>query len=370
MSEKIEGHYSQFQVNTNAVAKESVLEQGIYRGERVSQQFDIQSLIADAAEELTFVASEKVEKDISKRKISSYKDRTVELIKRIERYLKQVPDLGSPEKLKEFLEHIKKVPFHSPSQLREETKKFFKDITHQYIALFYSLEVLEEEDPSNELIPILKEVTENLLAESGPEIRAGLNISTAAVDFSEKGLGEIQSLRDFYRENILNYESLSKLYDALLKNFDEDDFEKAVFFLIEAVGNDLRSQGPSISPAQLKQIMDDLYRLEVVGNFHRDCASLIEQIQNLFELKIFLTPSELAGKILSLREEKWLVSSKVENLIKDTGISNLEAKIFFLTELKKIVRTIPLKVFEDLDQREKFLAVIQETLDNMIELEE
>ena len=48
----------------------------------------------------------------------------------------------------------------------------------------------------------------------------------------------------------------------------------------------------------------------------------------------------------------------------------LEAKIFFLTELKKMVRAIPLKVFEDLDQREKLLSVIQETLDSMIELEE
>ena len=370
MPEKIEGYYSQFQVDTETTSQEAILGQGVYRGERVSQQLVVQSLIADAAEELTFGVSEKVEKDISKRKISSRKKRTVELIKRVEQYLKQVPDLGSPEKLKEFLEHIKKIPFRSPSQLREEAKKFFKDITHQYIALSYSLETLEEEDASNELITLLKTATENLLEESGPEIRAGLNISTAAVEFSEKGLGEIQSLRDFYRENILNYESLSNLHEALLKKFNEDDFEKAISFLIEAVGNDLRSQGPSIAPAQLKQIMDDLYRLEVVGNFHRDCASLIEKTQDLFHLKILLSAGKLAGKVLALKEEKWVVTSKVENLLSATGINDLEAKIFFLTELKKMVRAIPLKVFEDLDQREKLLSVIQETLDSMIELEE
>ena len=42
---------------------------GSYRGQQVTHNADVMSLIADAAEELSFAASEKVEKKLSKRKI-------------------------------------------------------------------------------------------------------------------------------------------------------------------------------------------------------------------------------------------------------------------------------------------------------------
>ncbi len=339
---------------------------GVYQGENVTQVIDIQSLIEDAFEELTFSASENVEKKMAEREITSPKDRLSEIRKAMEKYLRQVPDIGSPEKVKKFLEHIKRANIKTPSQIKEEVQKFFRDVTHQYTALLIARDSLKDEG----LKQLVKDAADSLLEEKGPEIRAGLNVSQTARAFSEKGLADTQALRDFYRESVLNYESLSQLHSVLTSAFDGQDFEQAVAFLIEAVGNDLRSQGPSISPAHLKKVIDDLYCLEVLGNFHRDCRSLMGDVRRIFGLSPRISPEELANRVLKMKEEKWFTASVVENLADVAGMTMLDARIFFLTELKGMVRKIPIKVFDSLDQRENFLNAIQEALDISIEKEE
>jgi len=342
---------------------------GNYHGREITQKKGVQSLIADAAEELTFSVSEKVEKDISKRKISSSKHSRIEKIKELyEKYLRQIPDLESPEKLNSLLKKLKQEKFKDPSKLKEELKNSFKDITHQYLALEFMEEVLEEEN-EDQLLSLVQEVKTSLYETQGPEIRAGLNISHIADKFATEGLSDIQSLRDFYRDNIIKYEKLSNLHSALVNEFGEEGFEKSIAFLIEACGNDLRAQGPSISPSQLKQILDDLYRLEVIGNFHRECAKLINQTNTLYHENIRITSASLAGKVFALKEETWITSSKIKDLINSTGLFKIESKIFFLTNLKEEIRKIPIKAFLDNEDRMKFLNTIQEAIDNYIEQE-
>ncbi len=369
MTERIEGAYRQTQVAQDAYVKDVRSSEGSYRGEKIKEKLDIQSLIADAAEELTFGASEKVEKDLSKRKVSSKKSEFEKVRERLEMYLRKVPDFGSLDKLNQFIEHLKKSKFSSREQLLKETDKYFKDITHKFLALTYVLDVFKEEG-EKDLADVLEKTVSYLSKEHSEDIRAGLNISETAQDFSSKGLGEIQELRDFYRENIVKYDGLHALHSSLLQNFSEDDFDNAVSFLIEAAGNDLRSQEPSVSPAHLKEVMDDLYRLEVIGNFHRDCASLIEKTEKLYSVKVSISAAQLADKVLALKEEKWIVSSRVEELLNSSLPGDIEARIFFLTNLKELVRAIPLKAFSDQEDRDKFLSVMQEALDSVIEAEE
>jgi type III secretion protein W len=343
---------------------------GQYRGQQVTQKTDIMSLIADAAEELTFVASEKVEKKLAKRKIGKKAGMKSSALERAEFYLKRLPDLGRPEKLQQFLEHVKKQGAMSPRRLMEEAGKFFKDISHQYAGLSFAKEMIEQEGGQEELSASLKGALDECLKAHGPEIKAGLNMSEIARDFSEQGLGKVQGLRDFYRDMVLKYEGFNETYRSILERYGESGFIQAKDFLIKAVGADLQSQGPSVSPVELKRVIDDLYQLEALGNLHRDCSALLEKLGKGFGIKSEITPQDLMGRIMALKEEQWITGNSIEGIVQSVGIRDIETRIYFLRELKNLVRDIPLKVYGDTESREKFLDAVQEAMDKAIESEE
>jgi type III secretion protein W len=203
-----------------------------------------------------------------------------------------------------------------------------------------------------------------------PEIRAGLNVTGVALEFSETGLGTAQELRDFYRDTVLQYEGLKETFDSIAKNFDMKDFMGAVHYLIKAVGNDLQSKGSSISPAELKRLLDDLYRVESLGNLYCGCAGLIDTMNRGFQVRVPLSPQDMLDGILALKDEKWLTETHVLKLVEKVGTSDLEARIYFLRNMRELVRLMPLKLFSDEESRFNLVGKMQQALDTLIEQEE
>lgn len=80
---------------------------------------------------------------------------------------------------------------------------------------------------------------------------------------------------------------------------------------------------------------------------------------------------ELVGGLLALTEKNWLVRSDIEGLLKPLRVGNdLEAEIYVLRELTEIARAMPLKLFADLESRERLIDAIQEALDDAVTREE
>ena len=71
-----------------------------------------------------------------------------------------------------------------------------------------------------------------------------------------------------------------------------------------------------------------------------------------------------------MKNEKWLKSDQVIEIVALTGIGNIEARIYILRELKEFVRLIPLKAYPDPESRPKLVDTFQEALDLTIEQEE
>ncbi len=341
-----------------------ILQKGVFRGEAVQVKQDAASLIADAAEELTFSAAETVEKKIEKRRIS--KERKSDQLKQIEKLLKTVPDINKKELL-EWCNRIKKNPPKSSEELLKFLEDEFDDVTHQDLALSVLKELLSEGD---ELLDIVTSAQKSLETEHGAEIRAGFNVSTDAYTFSQKGLGSTGELRQFYRSTVLKYEGLTQTFESIIENFPDKDFLDAVQFLIKAVGSDLHSRGPSIEPSELKLILDDLYQIESLGNLYRECDDLLNRTKKGFGLSSTATAKDLVGHILKLRDATWLSSSQIMDLTKKMGIRDLGAQIYFLQGLKEKIRLMPLKLFPNDDTRFNILEKTQETIDNLIEREE
>lgn len=59
-----------------------------------------------------------------------------------------------------------------------------------------------------------------------------------------------------------------------------------------------------------------------------------------------------------------------QDLPEQSGYEELKAKIYFLTELMKIIRLFPLKIYTDSTKREQILFTLQEALDGFIAEEE
>ena len=341
--------------------------EGFLDGEQVTVAKNASSLIEDAAEELTFSASEKVEKDVKKRKVG--KKGEGDEAQGSGFYVRKA------SKIKKFVQDLRKDRPGAVRELLGRIALLFKDVTDQYLALSYAKKLLEEEkEGDEELANAMGASLQYLLDSQGPSIRAGLNIAETAEAFSvEKGpggLGPVQELRDFYRDTVLKYEGFNETYESVLKNFPPENFLQATQYLIRAAGNDLHSKGPSISPVELKAVLDDLYHLESMGNLYRDFSRLGDKISREFEERIGPPPHEILHQVLSLKEEKWITENRVLDFVDATGLKDEGARIYFLQGVRELVRLMPGKLFSDEESRRSLLDKMQEALDTLVDREE
>ncbi|BDV01947.1 SepL/TyeA/HrpJ family type III secretion system gatekeeper [Thermodesulfomicrobium sp. WS] len=342
---------------------ESLPKEGVFEGRQVTVVADALSLIADAAEELTFEAAETVEKKVEERRVE--KERPSELIQKIAKLQAMVPDLDK-DKLATWLRRIGQNPPMSSRELMDSLREVFKEVSHQHLAL----ELLEESSGENaELQALAREAKAALEAQSGPSIRAGRNVSTAASEYASRGLGETGELRDFYRETVLRYEGATETFRAVAERFPGQSLPEAVAFLIRAVGNDLHARGPSIEPEELRAILNDLYHLESLANLHQSCEQLLQRTRRGFGIASTLDPRELLGEFLTLKDKQWISESDVLAVVKKTGIEDPSARIYFLQGFLDFVRQAPLKLFPNSEGRLMLITKMQEALDRCIEEE-
>jgi type III secretion protein W len=348
--------------------------QGQYRGQNVTVR-DTAALFADAAEELTFASAEKVETKLAKRKIGKGNPMDKSALERAGFYLKQLPDLGSAKKLNQFTDHLKQQKGLTPGQALDQAKAFFTDISHRFAGLSFARDFPDLDREDEELKSVLTQALDLLEKKHGQEIRAGLNITGIAADFSQKGLGKVQEIRAFYRDTVLAETSPTKLYRSVKEKMEEADFETSVGFLIKALGKDLQSMGPSVSHAELKKVMDDLYVLESLKNTDKACEALMEKMGTQLGIRSMGSASELMSQLMEIKGKPWQPSDPFLALSETMGIhghteKEIEAQIYFLREIKEVVRQIPLKLFDTMEAREKMLSTMQEALDIAIDKEE
>jgi type III secretion protein W len=74
--------------------------------------------------------------------------------------------------------------------------------------------------------------------------------------------------------------------------------------------------------------------------------------------------------LLDLLDQKWLTSTRILQLADRHQIDDHQARIILLTGLKTLGRAIPLRVFPDLESRERLLDAMQEALDAAIDAED
>ncbi len=79
---------------------------------------------------------------------------------------------------------------------------------------------------------------------------------------------------------------------------------------------------------------------------------------------------ELMRELVVVTGEKWVGASRFTSMADRWGITDVQARIVFLTGVKRLIREMPVKVFPDLDVRQSILNAAQDALDQAIDLED
>ncbi|EPO5779399.1 TyeA family type III secretion system gatekeeper subunit [Vibrio harveyi] len=80
--------------------------------------------------------------------------------------------------------------------------------------------------------------------------------------------------------------------------------------------------------------------------------------------------TDLMSDVIALVEQRWVGSEEISNLANAMELESTERKISFFRELHKLVRHIPIDVFNDEEQRQNLIQAVQKALDEAIDLEE
>lgn len=110
--------------------------------------------------------------------------------------------------------------------------------------------------------------------EQGLEIELGLRIEPLAAEASAAGVGDIQALRDTYRDAVLDYRGLSAAWQDIQARFAATPLERVVAFLQKALSADLDSQSSRLDPVKLERVMSDMHKLRVLGGLAEQVGAL------------------------------------------------------------------------------------------------
>lgn len=340
---------------------------GSYRGERV-ELVDVESLLQEAAEELTFEFSEPEEKALAQRHISDAAKHPQghERLMRIHAVLGKLPDFNRSEleRILQILMRMRQQALWNPLQ---QVREHLSEPAHQYAALLALAERLRQENAPASQLAVVERALSQLEQEQGPAIRAALNIAEVADEFSQGQLGDLHSLRATYRDAVLDAADLSQTFKTLKERYGDSDLLIAIKYLLKALAADLAADGPSIDRAKLNALLDDLYRLEVLGGLLEDCGQLVERYR---PPGVGFRAADLLGELLLLQVQTWLSPESVKPLPGKLGVSALARQIGFLREFRALAASIPLKAYADPEQRRRLLDAIQQALDEAIGREE
>lgn len=258
--------------------------------------------------------------------------------------------------------------FTNKANVSEILKKILDFYPDQYLASD-ALEFLIETTPGDtDLNKTLLQAKEQFSAKYEREIKAGKNIRNEANLFSREGLGTPPSLRDLYRDITGNPRPPLTLFDELITLFSYDQMEKVIKFLLHALGSDLKSKGPSISPAELKRLISETRSLQSILWIYKFFFYRMIVIQKKFHKYKLPLPKHINFILLSkalvlLLQERYPSQEKIFIMTNTLDIGqDVMAHIILLTQYRDAMRQISPKLFRSENHRQEVLLTILEAL--------
>ncbi len=360
------------QASQSHVQSKRSLQSGTFRGERITRAENPVAKLADAAEELSFGQSERVESKLAKRRIKSGHGSMSLAMELAEKYQQQVPDVDKDELDKFSAQSLAQGSSASPESLRQDARKAFPDKTHQFIALSYARDQAQAQGKDSQLVAVLQTACDQMMKEEGPAIQSGLNISAVAQRYVDQGMSDTQDLRNLYRDVVLDYGTVVEAYDRVTTQYPQKQFPSAVSFLLQSLSVDLDASSQSMSKVHLRQVIDDMGKMKTLSSIYGQCEDLLNRVRNNYAtVRNDVSTHDMMKEVLIAQDKGWQGGNIFTDLPDRLGIRADEPAIYFMRGFKEVLRLMPLKIFnDDSVKRDRTLQSVQQSMDTLIDNEE
>jgi type III secretion protein W len=218
---------------------------GVLAGHEASVSESPLSLIADAAEELTFGLDNTEELELKERK--QKKPAESVLLAKVQQYQEMMHQVGQERRSYPLIQFLKSK--NAFQNLLEKTREFFPDPTDAWASLLEAREALAGEGAAAESLLAIDAAIEDLKSQSGPEIKAGLEAVLGWEGYEE--LGTVDELRAEYRQTVCDFPGVTEMFEFIMDKYGENGFNLAMDYLSKVLANDLASDSPSLDGLHL-----------------------------------------------------------------------------------------------------------------------
>jgi len=345
--------------------------QGVFMGAKVTQELDPMSLLADAAEELTFSLSEGEETRLDERKEKVGADEKRRFDPFLEAARKIVRE--ADEKFDRPLNHLERLfKTRNNAALRELMDALKQssgqgdaaDPADQFLLLVGLKDRLGGEHP---LAGTIDQALENLAEKQTFAVASGLAVDLAAPDFA--ALGDTD-LRGTYRSVVADFASPREAMTALRARFGDDKLDNGVDFLMTVLGNELASAGPSVEKSRLKALTGDLAVVRVLGIAHTRCAAVLDRLDKKHGAASRMGSEQLLDSVLAARDNQYVGSLDFQRVAQQAGTPDTEREVLFLQDLLQGLRDLPDLFYESHEARRRVQGALQNALDDAVRREE
>ena len=356
---------------SQAAAAKPAAETGRAMGVAFQVEADPTAELMDSMEELTAQFEEKSLKKLADRKLGAAQGPRSSMIRALEAWAKLLPDMPGREHLDRVLRQARQAraagtPMDAGSLLRELARGS-TDPTHQFAMLDLLEQMLGEGE--GDLAQLAKDARTQLMAEKGPDVKAGLNLAQE-VNARAATPEQMQDLRDLYRSEVIGFSKPQDCFRGLLAARGPEGLKDAISFLLAGCGADLAAANPSMDPVALRRILLDLQCVDVLQTVLGDLDKLGARMQAQFGETCRLTGQEMAGRVLDFTEQAFVTAPGIGAFVGECGLQALLAQMDFSRELVALFRRLSPRLFGKETDRERLVDAAQEHLDGLVSLEE
>ena len=346
-------------------------ETGRAMGVALQVEADPTADLMDSMEELTAQFEEKSLKKLADRKLGSAQGSRSAFVRAMEAWAKVLPDMPGRDQLDRLLRQARQAraggqPM-SPDSLLRELGRASTDATHQFSMLDLLEQMLGESE--GDLAQLVKDARAQLMAEKGPDVKAGLNLAQE-VNARAAAPEEMQGLRDLYRSEVLGFTKPQDCFRSLLAARGPEGLKGAISFLLAGCGADLAASNPSMDPVELRRILLDLQCVDVLQTVLGDLDKLGARMQQQFGEACRLTGEQMTGRVLDFTEQAFVTSAGIGAFVGEAGLQALLSQMDFTRELVGLFRRLSPRLFGKETDRQKLVDAAQEHLDGLVSLEE
>ena len=354
-----------------SAAARPAAETGRAMGVALTVEADPSAELMDSMEELTAQFEEKSLKKLADRKLGEAQGPRSSFLRAIEAWSKVLPDMPGRDQLDGILRQARLAraggqPMSADDLLRQ-LGRASTDATHQFAMLDLLEQMLGESE--GDLAQLVKDARAQLMAEKGPDVKAGLNLAQE-VNARAGTPEEMQGLRDLYRSEVFGFTKPQDCFRSLLAARGPEGLKGAISFLLAGCGADLSASNPSMDPVELRRILLDLQCVDVLQTVLGDLDKLGARMQQQFGEACRLTGEQMTGRVLDFTEQAFVTAPGIGAFVGEAGLQALLAQMDFTRELVGLFRRLSPRLFGKETDRQKLVDAAQEHLDGLVSLEE